>query len=332
MSVLDLSIVVVTWNAGKFVDECFGSISEELRGLSAEVINVDNASTDGTADMIAERYPEVKLIRSPTNLGFPKGNVVAIEACSPSRYVCLVNPDVRVLPGCFRKLLDYMDKNPAIGVLGPKILNPDTSVQQSCFRAPSVWTSWCRALALDRTPLRRLPLFGGLMMTDFAHNRTRDVDALNGCFLLIRREAMDQVGLIDERYFMYGDDLDWCLRFRKGGWRVVFYPEAEAIHHGGGTTARAPVYFYVEMQKANVQYWQKHHSRPAQLAYLASIGVHDSIRYLLYSALSLLGKPWRDRVGFKAERSRASVQWLLGSKVELTSSSRPLGAKPTNQL
>ena len=171
---MDLSIVVVTWNASRFVEECFGSILEEARGLSAEVIDVDNASTDGTADMIAERFPEVKLIRSPANLGFPKGNVVAIEASRPGRYVCLVNPDVRVLPGCFRKLLEYIEKNPTIGVLGPKILNPDGSVQQSCFRAPSVWISWCRALALDRTVLRRLPLFGGLAMADFAHDRTRD--------------------------------------------------------------------------------------------------------------------------------------------------------------
>jgi GT2 family glycosyltransferase len=311
---MEISIVVVTWNAKKFVDECFGSIGEELRGISGEVIDVDNASTDGTADMIAEGYPEVKLIRSPQNLGFPKGNVVAIEATQQGKYVCLVNPDVRVLPGCFRKMLEYMERNPKIGVLGPKMLNPDGSVQQSCFRAPSVWTSWCRALALDRTALRRLPLFGGLLMADFAHDKTREVDALNGCFLLIRREAMDQVGLIDDRYFMYGDDLDWCLRFRKQGWPVVFYPEASAVHYGGGTTARAPVYFYVEMQKANVQYWKKHHSRPAQLAYMASLCVHDSIRYVLYSAVSLLGASWRDRVSLKAQRSLASVQWLLGFK------------------
>jgi GT2 family glycosyltransferase len=311
---MDISIVVVTWNAKKFVDECFGSIREELRGISAEVIDVDNASTDGTADMIAEGYPEVKLIRSTENLGFPRGNVVAIEATHPSKYVCLVNPDVRVLPECFHKMLEYMERNPKIGVLGPKMLNPDGSVQQSCFRAPSVWTSWCRALALDRTVLRRLPLFGGLLMADFGHDKTREVDALNGCFLLIRREAMDQVGLIDDRYFMYGDDLDWCLRFRKKGWPVVFYPEASAVHYGGGTTARAPVYFYVEMQKANVQYWKKHHSRPAQLAYMASLCVHDSIRYLLYSVVSLFGASWRDRVSLKAERSLASVQWLIGSK------------------
>ena len=309
---MDLSIIVVTWNAKRFVEECFGSILEEARGLPAEVIAVDNASTDGTADMIAERFPEVKLIRSDTNLGFPRGNVVALEMCRQGKYVCLVNPDVRVLPGCFRKLIEYMENNPTIGVLGPKILNPDGSTQPSCMRAPTVWTSWCRALALDRTVLRRLQVFGGQLMADFAHDRIRDVDALNGCFLLIRRTAMDRVGLIDERYFMYGDDIDWCLRFRKAGWPVVFYPEAAAIHYGGGTTAQAPVYFYVEMQKANLQYWKKHHSRPAQIAYLASVWMHDSIRYLAYSAASVFGKSWRERVSWKAKRSLASMQWLHG--------------------
>jgi len=321
---LELSILVVTWNAKKFVEECFGSILEDIKDLSAEVIAVDNASTDGTPDMIAERFPEVKLIRSTTNLGFPTGNVVAIQHSRSEKYVCLVNPDVRVLPGCFQALIDYMEKNPRVGVVGPKTWNPDGSVQASCMRAPSVWTAWCRALALDTSVLRHLPLFGGQLMSDFAHNKTRDVDVLNGAFLLIRRAAMDEVGLIDDRYFMYGDDIDWCLRFRKAGWRVAFDADAEAIHYGGGTTARAPVYFYVEMQKANLQYWKKHHSRAAQFAYLASVGVHDSLRYLLYSILSAFGESWRTRVGRKAERSLASLRWLFGfrSKSIETSSSR----------
>jgi GT2 family glycosyltransferase len=308
---LDISIIVVTWNAKKFVEECFGSIKEETRNLSTETVVLDNASTDGTADVIAERFPEVKLIRSTTNLGFPGGNVVAIQASRPAKYVCLVNPDVRVLSGCFRKLMDYMEKHSEVGVVGPRTLNPDGTIQRSCMRSPSVWTAWCRALALDRTVLRRVPLFGGIMMADFAHDRTRRVDVLNGAFLLIRRTAMEQVGLIDDRYFMYGDDIDWCLRFRKAGWSVVFDAEAEAIHYGGGTTARAPVYFYVEMQKANLQYWQKHHSRGAQTAFLASVWVHEASRYLIYSVLSKIGESWRTRVAFKAERSLASMRWLL---------------------
>jgi len=323
---MDISIVVVTWNAKKFVQECFGSIREETQGLSAETIAVDNASTDGTAGMIAEQFPEVKLIRSATNLGFPRGNVVAIEACQSAKYVCLVNPDVRVMPGCFRKLLEYMEKHPQVGVVGPLTHNPDGTVQWSCMRSPTVWTAWCRALAIDRTILGRLPLFGGNMMFDFAHDHTREVVVLNGAFLFIRRSAMDQVGLIDDRYFMYGDDIDWCLRFRKAGWPVVFDVEAEAIHYGGGTTRRAPVYFYVEMQKANLQYWEKHHSRPAQMAFLASVLVHDLSRYVIYSTLSRLGESWRTRVGFKAEKSLASVQWVLGINrhpTESTSASTP---------
>jgi GT2 family glycosyltransferase len=311
---MDISIIVVTWNAKKFVQECFGSIREETRGLSAETIALDNASTDGTADAIGEQFPEVKLIRSTTNLGFPRGNVVAIEASQPAaKYVCLVNPDVRVMPGCFRKLTDYMEKHPKVGVVGPLTFNPDGTVQWSCMRSPNVWTAWCRALALDRTILRRLPLFGGNMMMDFAHDHTREVEVLNGAFLFIRRAAMDQVGLIDDRYFMYGDDIDWCLRFRKAGWPVVFDAEAEAIHHGGGTTRRAPAFFYVEMNKANLQYWQKHHSRPAQIAFLASLWVNDLSRYLVYSILCRFGESWRTRVGFKAEKSLASLRWLLGA-------------------
>ena len=124
---MDLSIVVVTWNGKRFVDENFGSILADLRGLSAEVIAVDNASTDGTAEMIAERYPEVELIRSPTNLGFARGNNLAIRK-SQGKYVCLVNPDVRILPGCFRTLVDYLEQNPKVGVVGPKTFNADGSL------------------------------------------------------------------------------------------------------------------------------------------------------------------------------------------------------------
>jgi GT2 family glycosyltransferase len=310
---VDLSVVVVTWNAKKFVDENFGSILADLHGISSEVIAVDNASTDGTADMISERFPAVDLIRSSKNLGFSNANIVAIKK-STGKYVCLVNPDVRVLPGCFSKLMDYLEKNPKVGVVGPKTFNADGSLQRSCMRAPSVWISFCRAFALDKTPLGRTPLFGGISMEDFDHDTTREVDVLNGAFLMIRRTAMDQVGLIDERFFMYGDDLDWCVRFGKAGWPVMFYPQAEIVHYGGGVTAKAPLYFYVEMHKANLQYFQKHHSWLAQRGFLAALLLHDCIRYIGFSTLSLLGSRWRERVGWKAQRSKACIQWVLRSK------------------
>ncbi len=310
---MDLSVIVVTWNAKKFVDENFGSILADLQEISAEVIAVDNASTDGTPDMIAERFPQVALTRSPKNLGFSNANIVAIKK-STGKYVCLVNPDVRVLPGCFSKLMAYLEKNPKVGVVGPKTFNADGTLQRSCMRAPSVWISFCRAFALDKTPLGRTPLFGGISMVDFGHDKTREVDVLNGAFLMIRRTAMDKVGLIDERFFMYGDDLDWCVRFGKAGWPVIFYPEAEIVHYGGGVTAKSPVYFYVEMHKANLQYFQKHHSWLAQRGFLAALLLHDSIRYVGFSALSLLGPRWRERAARKAQRSKACIQWVVTSK------------------
>ncbi len=310
---MDLSVIVVTWNAKKFVDENFGSILADLQGISAEVIAVDNASTDGTPDMIAERFPQVNLTRSPKNLGFSNANIVAIEK-STGKYVCLVNPDVRVLPGCFAKLMAYLEANPKVGVVGPKTFNADGSLQRSCMRAPSVWISFCRAFALDKTPLGRTPLFGGISMVDFGHDKTREVDVLNGAFLMIRRTAMDEVGLIDERFFMYGDDLDWCVRFGKAGWPVMFYPEAEIVHYGGGVTAKSPVYFYVEMQKAYLQYWKKHHSYLGRVVFMGSLLFHESIRYLTYSLISLLGRPWRERFGWKIQRSLACIRWILYSR------------------
>ena len=148
----------------------------------------------------------------------------------------------------------------------------------------------------------------------FRSSDLREVDALNGAFLMVRRAAMDEVGLIDERFFMYGDDLDWCVRFGKAGWPLVFFPGAEIVHYGGGSSSRAPVYFYVEMHRANLQYFQKHHSWLAQRGFLAGLLLHDTIRYIGFSALSLLGPRWREKVGLKAQRSMACIQWVCARR------------------
>ena len=309
---MDLSVIVVTWNAKKFVDENFGSILADLQGISAEVIAVDNASTDGTPDMIAERFPQVDLTRSPKNLGFSNANIVAIKK-STGKFVCLVNPDVRVLPGCFSKLMAYLEKNPKVGVVGPKTFNADGTLQRSCMRAPSVWISFCRAFALDKTPLGRTPLFGGISMVDFGHDKTREVDVLNGAFLMIRRTAMDKVGLIDERFFMYGDDLDWCVRFGKAGWPVIFYPEAEIVHYGGGVTAKLPFIFTWRCTRPTCSIFKSTIPGSPSEAFwprcfcTIQSGTSD---FRLYRFLVRAGA----RVGRKAQRSKACIQWVVNSK------------------
>ncbi len=305
-----ISIVIVTWNCKKFAEECLGSLRAYSQDPNAEIIVVDNASSDGTCELVRDSYPGVTLIQSEANLGFAKANNIGIRKSS-GKYICLVNPDVRVLDGCIEKMLAYIEENPRIGLLGPRMLGVDGKSYRSYMGAPTVWRIFCRALALD-VLFPRSKLLGGFLMPYFNRDRIAEVDVLNGWFLMTRREALDEVGLLDETLFMYGDDLDWSKRFHDAGWKVVYFPEAESLHYGGGTTARAPVRFSVEMQRANFQYWQKNYSRASQLTYLLIVWIHQAIRLVGYSLLFLAAKSRRTAATFKVKRSLACIRWVMG--------------------
>jgi GT2 family glycosyltransferase len=305
-----LSIVIVAWNCKEFLRECLDSLAAYRHDPETEIIIVDNASRDGTLELVCDCYPEASLIQSDENLGFPRGTNVGLRRSS-GKYVCLVNPDVRVLDGCIQRMLDYMKENPRVGLLGPQMLCADGTAGRSYMGAPTLWNLFCRALALD-TVFPNSKLFGGFLMLYLDRSRISEVDILNGWFWMTRREALDEVGFLDESLFMYADDLDWSKRFRAKGWRVVYFPEAESIHFGGGTTARAPVRFSVEMQRANFQYWKKNYGPVSQVAYLAIMSLHQIVRLVGYSALWLCPQANREEAGFKLKRSFACLQWVLG--------------------
>lgn len=286
------------------------SLAIQRSDPETEVIVVDNASVDGTPELVRDSFPEVTLIQSQENLGFTKGNNVGIRRAS-GKYIFLINPDVHVLEGCIEKMLAYMKQNPRIGLLGPRMLGGDGKSDRSYMGAPTLWSLFCRALALDAL-FPKSKFFGGFLMFYFDRNHTAEVDILTGWFWMTRREALEEVGLLDENLFMYGDDLDWSKRFRDAGWKVVYYPEAEAIHYGGGTTSRAPIRFSVEMQKANFQYWKKNYGKVSQLAYRSIIAFHQLIRLIAYSLSFLNPALNRDEVGIKLRRSLACFQWAIG--------------------
>lgn len=254
---VDISVVIVCWNAKQYLELCLESLAAAPPRRSMEIFVVDNASTDGSAEMIEVRFPHVKLIKSNENLGFARGNNVAIRRCR-GRYIALVNPDVVVLPGCLDALADFLDQNPKVGNVGPRVFNPDMSQQSTCRRFPTLWNNFCSATALATT-FTKSRIFAGEHMWFFPHDRTLAVDVIVGCFSMIRHETFDEVGLLDEGLFMYGDDVDWCRRCWKAGWQVVFYPGARAIHDRGKITAPYPVRFAVAQQRSVLHYWTKHH-------------------------------------------------------------------------
>jgi GT2 family glycosyltransferase len=254
---MDISVIIVGWNARHYLQLCLQSLADAPPRRSIEVIVVDNASSDGSSEMIKAQFPKVKLIRSEENLGFAKGNNLAIRQCQ-GRYIALVNPDVIVFPGCLDALAEFLDQNPRVGNVGPRVLNPNMTMQSTCRRFPTLWNNFCSATRLEKV-FKNSKFFAGEHMFYFPHDTTKTVDVLVGCFSMIRRETFDDVGLLDENLFMYGDDVDWCRRARKAGWQIVFFPEARAIHDRGKTTAPYPVRFAVAQQRSILYYWRKHH-------------------------------------------------------------------------
>jgi GT2 family glycosyltransferase len=306
----DLSIVIVSWNAKEYLKECLTSLRVCSEELSMEIIVVENASTDGTPEMIRNQFPEVRLIENDANLGFARANNIGIKLAS-GKYISLINSDVNVPPDCLPKMRRYMEQQPTIGLLGPKMIGPDGHAHRSGMRFPSVWNVFLRALAVD-SRLKGPRAIGGLLMGDFQFDQIKDIDVLNGWFWMTRREALAQVGLLDERFFIYGEDIDWCKRFHLGGWRVVFYPKAEALHYGGASSSNAPVRFGIEMQRSNLQYWGKYHGRTSMFFYVLAIWLDYIIRILGYGFVYLAKRSSRSRALAELKKNLAYMHWLLG--------------------
>ncbi|MGD0323642.1 MAG: glycosyltransferase family 2 protein [Terriglobia bacterium] len=309
-----LSVVIVSWNTKRLVLECLESLERSRGCLPLELILVDNASSDGTAEDVQRQFPHVRLVRNERNLGFARANNIGINLSS-GEYVCLVNSDVAVPDGCLQKMLDYMEEHADVGMLGPKMILPDGSVGQSCMQLPTVWKCFCNALALDSL-CRGSKIFGDLMMRGFTYDRIEDVEVLTGWFWLIRREAMNQVGLLDDRFFMYGEDIDWPKRFHDSGWRVVFHPGAEAIHHCAASSSKAPIRFYVEMHRANMQYYEKHHRFHAVFGFWLATCLQQIIRIVGYGFLYLVKQSVRSKAGYRVRRSLACLLWLTGLRTQ----------------
>jgi GT2 family glycosyltransferase len=310
---IDISVVIVGWNAKHYLELCLESLAKDPPRRSMEVFVVDNASTDGSVEMIEAKFPWVKLIKSSENLGFAKGNNVAIRQCQ-GRYIALVNPDVIVFPGCLDALADFLDENPKVGNVGPRVLNPDMSMQSTCRRFPTLWNNFCSATGLS-TRFKNSRFFAGEHMFYFPHDRTLTVDVLVGCFSMIRREALDAVGLLDEALFMYGDDVDWCRRARNAGWQVVFYPEGQAIHDRGKITAPYPVRFAVAQQRSVLHYWTKHHSFWDVLGIRSIMVFHHLLRYTFATLSGLAQSQRRAQSDVRKQVSGACLRELLSGSV-----------------
>ena len=213
-----VSVVIVSWNARSYLERCLDSLAVHGGQRPLEIIVVDNDSSDGSPELVVERYPHVRLIRSGSNLGFAKANNIGLAASSGD-FLLLINSDAEVLPGCIDMLILHLESDASLGMAGPRILGGDGLLQRSCRSFPTLWNMTCRALGLD-TALGQFKVFSGYSMRYWSQTETRHVDILTGCFWAAKRQAYEDVGGLDEAFFIYGEDMDWCKRFWAKGWKT----------------------------------------------------------------------------------------------------------------
>lgn len=255
---IDISVIIVNWNTKALLLNCVESIYRTTKDSALEIIVIDNASTDGSIEALQLRFPKVQVIVNPNNLGFAKANNIGIEKAK-GQYVCLVNSDVLALDGVLDKMRLYMKKNPGVGALAPKTYGGDMEIQKNCSELPNLGNLICDEFLLARL-FPNVTVFQGRTRTRHGYDKVMEIDVLSGCFLMVRKEVIVAVGALDDRFFFYSEDVDWCKRMHDAGWQLVYYPGAEAIHFGHGSSPNASGRLHVEMIKANWQYWKKHKS------------------------------------------------------------------------
>ncbi|USN53899.1 MAG: glycosyltransferase family 2 protein [Candidatus Nomurabacteria bacterium] len=235
---VELSIIIVNYKSRGLVKTCLRGIEQSHLRCSYEVIVVDNNSNDGTMEMLQERFPDVKGIQLNENRGLASGNNVGMRAAQ-GQFFLIINPDIAIFENMIEKMLDFMKKNPQIALLAPKLTNPDGTVQESMYRFPGMMIPLYR-----RTPLGNLPwakkALRHYIMRDTEKTHTQPVDWVLGACMLVRRSAYEQIGEMDERYFLYFEDVDWCRRFWAAGYAVYYYPEAALVHYHRRLSAESP--------------------------------------------------------------------------------------------
>ena len=293
---MDVSVIIVSYNGRDYLRRCLGSLREHTRGLEYEVVVVDNASQDGTADMVAAEFPSVRLLRQPGNAGLSLALNQGIRLSS-GEMVILLNPDTELQDGAFAAMARHLRDHPEVGVLGPRIVDDDGSLQLSCRRFPTFSATFFNRYSLLTRLFPRNPFSTRYLMTDFDHGRTAEVDWLSLACWMVPRRLFDEVGFLDEGFFLYSEDVDFCQRVHQTGRQVVYFPEVSLLHHIGRSTSTLPNRSVIERYRSMWRYYRKYMRRGFLLDPLVLGGIAFRCAYTLAfnSANRLLQRqqPWR---------------------------------------
>ncbi|MCI0708026.1 MAG: glycosyltransferase [Ignavibacteriae bacterium] len=269
---LQLSVILVNYNVREFLDHALASIQKAMKGIRGEIIVVDNASDDGSVQMLQRRYPEVLLIASKTNLGFARANNLALSRAR-GKYLLLINPDTIVQEDTLRVMLKFFEEHPEVGLAGCKILNPDGTFQLACRRSfPTPWVAFTKVIGLGAL-FPSSKLFGKYNLTYLNPDAMYEVDAVSGSFMLLRRDVYESVGGLDEDFFMYGEDLDWCYRIQRSGKKIYYVPLTQIIHYKGESTKRSSINEIKTFYEAMYLFVRKHFRRSMALYLFLHLGI-----------------------------------------------------------
>ena len=248
-----LSIIIVSWNTADLLENCLASIIANPPAAPFEIWVVDNASTDNSPRMVQEKFPRVHLIENRENIGFARANNQALQRCE-GKYILLLNPDTLVASGALQALIDFLDEHSEAGAAGARLRNPDGSLQISSHPQPTLSREFWRMFHLDAfAPYAAYPL------TKWETNEPEEVDVLMGACLVLRKEALDEVGFLDEDYFMYSEEVDLCYRIQSAGWGLYWVPQAEVVHFGGQSSQQAPTEMFLKLYHSKIIYFRKHY-------------------------------------------------------------------------
>lgn len=277
----DLSIITVPFRNKEKVRVTLDAAFKSKGSISFEVIVVDNDSRDGTAEMVAKEFPQVKLIRNENN-GFAKGNNRGIRESS-GRYILLLNPDTAVQENTLQKCVEKMDSDPMIGILGCKLIKEDGTLDLAARRnIPNPWNSLARFSGLAKL-FPKSKMFADYNIGSKSADEEQEVGSVVGAFQMIRREVMDKIGMLDEDYFLYGEDLDWCYRCHVAGYKVLYYPEVFTYHYKGQSSNKTPYIALHAFHDAMWIFYKKHYSKkyPFFMNWLVWLGVWGRFVVLL---------------------------------------------------
>ncbi|MFZ5515658.1 MAG: glycosyltransferase [Candidatus Zhuqueibacterota bacterium] len=280
---MDLSIIIVSYNVKEFLEQAIVSIVKSSQSIQYEIFVVDNASSDGSAELIRKKFPSIHLITNSDNKGFAAANNQALKLAR-GKYILLINPDTIVQEDTVRIIRNFIEAHPECGMVGCKILNPDGSLQLACRRSfPTPWVGFTKIIGLSKLfPQSRW--FGRYNLTYLDPDETYEVEAISGSFMFFRRSVLEDVGYLDESFFMYGEDLDWCFRIQQAGWKIYYVPDTRIIHFKGESSKKSNIDLILQFYRAMKLFVEKHyHNRyfhVPQWLLVAGISLRASLTFL----------------------------------------------------